>query len=231
MSPIHRTSDAVLRCLVVCSTVLVAIGLTSPVHAELSGRASVIDGDSIEVTGQEIRLHGIDAPEFKQTCIAGGKTWRCGRQATRALARKVSGRKVVCAQRGRDRYGRVIAVCRKNREDINAWLVSQGWALAYRRHSRAYVDEEAAAQAAKRGIWRGEFVPPWEWRNKQRSDVTQKKNAECRIKGNINSKGKRIYHVPGGNYYERTRIDVDKGERWFCSQAQARAAGWRKARR
>ena len=231
MPLLHRASDAEIRSLVACSALLVAIGLTGPVHAELSGRTSVIDGDSIEVAGQEIRLHGIDAPEFKQTCIAGGQSWRCGRQATRALARKISGRKVVCAQRSRDHYGRVVAVCRRGREDINAWLVAQGWALAYRRHSTAYVEEEAAARAARRGIWRGEFVPPWEWRHKQSPEVTEKKHTECRIKGNINSKGKRIYHVPGGNYYERTRIDVEKGERLFCSEAQARAAGWRRARR
>ncbi len=217
--------------LVACCALLAAIGLAGPVHAELSGRASVIDGDSIEVAGREVRLHGIDAPEFKQTCTAGGKRWRCGRQATRALARKVSGRRVVCAQRDRDRYGRVVAVCRKGGEDLNAWLVSQGWALAYRRHSGAYVTEEAAARAARRGIWRGEFVPPWEWRRAQSQRATEKKRGGCRIKGNINSKGKRIYHVPGGKHYERTRIEAAKGEWWFCSERQARAAGWRKARR
>ena len=230
MLPRHRATNAVLRSLVARVILLLAIGLTGPVHAEIAGRASVIDGDSIEVAGQEIRLHGIDAPEFKQTCVASGKSWRCGRQAAHALARKVSGREVVCAQRDRDRYGRVVAVCRRAGEDLNAWLVAEGWALAYRRHSRAYIGEEAAARAARRGIWRGEFVPPWEWRHKQSPRVTGKKRAECRIKGNINSKGKRIYHVPGDNYYQRTRIDVEKGERWFCSEAQARAAGWRRAR-
>lgn len=224
-----RAVRASLRPIAALVTLLVAATLPGLVHAELSGRASVIDGDSIEVAGREIRLHGIDAPEFMQTCLAGGKSWRCGRRAARTLARRISGRRVVCTEKDRDRYGRIVARCRQGGEDLNAWLVANGWALAYRRHSRAYVDEEAAARAARRGIWRGEFVPPWEWRRSQRA---QGKDFErCRIKGNISRKGERVYHVPGGRYYERTRIDLSKGERWFCSEAQARAAGWRRSSR
>ena len=210
---------------------LLAAIMPCSVHAELSGRASVIDGDSIEVAGREIRLHGIDAPEFMQTCLAGGKSWHCGRRAARALARRISGRKVVCTQKDRDRYGRIVAWCRLGGEDLNAWLVAEGWALAYRRHSRAYVDEEAAAKAARRGIWRGEFAPPWEWRRDQPAKGKDKDLGPCRIKGNISRKGERVYHVPDGRYYERTRISLGKGERWFCTEAQARAAGWRRAKR
>ena len=212
-------------------TLLVAATLPCLVHAEFSGRASVIDGDSIQVAGREVRLHGIDAPEFMQTCVASGKIWPCGKRAARAFARRISGRRVACTPKDRDHYGRIVARCRQGGEDLNAWLVAEGWALAYRRHSRAYVDEETAARAARRGIWRGDFVPPWEWRRKQSPKATGEKRAECRIKGNISKKGKRIYHVPGGNYYARTRIDVEMGERWFCSEAQARAAGWRRSRK
>ena len=71
-------------------------------------------------------------------------------------------------ERDRDRYGRVVAVCRAAGEDLNAWMVSQGWALAYRQYSRDYVGEEADARAARRGIWRGDFVEPWDWRPGER---------------------------------------------------------------
>ena len=212
---------------------------------ELVGRASVIDGDTIEVDGSRIRLHGVDAPESAQNCLAGGTRWPCGRDATRALALQVEGQSVACDERDRDRYGRIVAVCRFGGKDLNAWLVANGWALAYRRYSAAYAGEEASAKAARGGLWRGTFILPWEWRtgvrlessrgttqqNESRDDRTASRNAgTCRIKGNIGRDGARIYHVPGGQYYERTRISSSKGERWFCSEAEARSAGWRKSR-
>ena len=128
--------------------------------ADLSGRARVIDGDTIEVGTVRVRLHGADAPESAQSCLAGGERWPCGQRATEALDRRIGGRTVACSERDRDRYGRIVAVCRHGGRDVNAWLVGQGWALAYRRYSRAYVNEESSARAERRGIWRGEFVPP-----------------------------------------------------------------------
>ena len=212
---------------------------------ELVGRASVIDGDTIEVDGSRIRLHGVDAPESAQNCLAGGTRWPCGRDATRALSLQVEGQSVACDERDRDRYGRIVAVCRFGGKDLNAWLVANGWALAYRRYSAAYAGEETSARAARRGLWRGTFISPWEWRtgvrlessrgttqqNESRDDRRASRNAgTCRIKGNIGRDGARIYHVPGSQYYERTRISSSKGERWFCSEAEARSAGWRKSR-
>ena len=205
-------------------------------QAQLSGRASVTDGDSLRLAGRQVRLHGIDAPESRQTCVANGKRWRCGAAATRALSRRIAGRSVTCQQKDRDRYGRVVAVCGVGGRDINRWMVRQGWALAYRRYSRVYVGEEKAARAARRGLWRGQFVPPWKWRRGERlggavSKAREEVRGACRIKGNLSRKGTRIYHVPGGQYYDRTRIDTTRGERWFCSEAAARNAGWRRSRR
>lgn len=209
----------------------------------LSGRARTVDGDTLEVNGARVRLHGIDAPESAQTCIADGGRWRCGQRAALALAERISGRSVSCKERARDGYGRIVAVCRAGGKDLNAWLVSEGWALAYRRYSLDYVDEEASARAARRGVWRGRFVEPWDWRagvrlDSTRAPVQQHRGrtarpgaSRCRIKGNISRKGARIYHVPGGRYYESTRISPSQGERWFCTEAEARAAGWRRARR
>ena len=204
----------------------------------LSGTARVIDGDTLEIRSTRVRLHGIDAPESAQQCRDAGRGWPCGREATRALAGRIGGRTVGCEARDRDRYGRVVAVCRTGGEDLNAWMVASGWAFAYRKYSRSYVAEERAAKAAMRGIWRGDVVPPWDWRKGKRlagaggsaQRMDTQGSGRCSIKGNISRDGTRIYHVPGGRYYERTRIDRSKGERWFCSEAEARAAGWRRSR-
>ena len=141
-----------------------AVAMSWPVHADVSGRASVIDGDTIEVGGSRIRLYGVDAPEHSQTCVIGGQRWPCGERASRALADRVAGNDVECQETDRDRYGRIVAVCRLWGRDLNAWLVREGWALAYRRYSTAYASEEASAKAARRGVWRGNFVAPWDWR-------------------------------------------------------------------
>lgn len=107
---------------------------------DLAGQDSVIDGDTIEIHGQRIRLYGIDAPESGQTCEADGKVYRCGKDAAFALTDKIGRQTVECEDRGRDRYDRVIAICYAGGQDIGAWLVDQGWALAFRRYSLDYVD-------------------------------------------------------------------------------------------
>ena len=112
-------------------------------------------------------------------------------------------------------------------------MVLNGWALAYRKYSLDYANQEQTARDTRRGIWRGEFVPPWDWRQGKRLQAaTALKNADgCTIKGNISSSGERIYHIPGVQHYERTKINTSKGERWFCSETEAVAAGWRKSKR
>jgi len=114
-----------------------------------------------------IRLAGIDAPESDQPCTdAGNRPWACGRVATQELVAHVAGRPLTCHPSGLDRYRRVLATCAlADGSDINAWMVQQGWALAYTQYSDAYRGEEAQAQAAARGIWRGSFMPPWDWRH------------------------------------------------------------------
>ena len=208
------------------------------VQADLAGHARVIDGDTIEVDSARVRLFGVDAPESAQACLAGNGPWSCGERATRALAGRIDGRSVVCEERDQDRYGRIVAVCHHDGQDVNAWLVHEGWAMAYRRYSTAYVDQEAAAKRAKREIWTGEFVPPWDWRRGDRLKAATRDaprasagdRRDCNIKGNVSyNSGKRIYHMPGDWDYERTRISTSRGERYFCTEAEARAAGWRRA--
>ena len=128
----------------------------------LSGKARVLDGDTLELAGARVRLWGIDAPETRQRCRANGQWWSCGGLATAALRSRSSN--VRCERRGRDAYGRVLGVCFERGEDINGWLVSEGWAVAYRRYARDYVADEERAKAQRKGIHRGEFVNPWDWR-------------------------------------------------------------------
>ncbi len=135
---------------------------------EIVGRAFVIDADTVEINGTRIRFYGIDAPENGQSCRVQGAWSRCGQLASMALANKIGTRPVTCEPKDRDRYNRVVAVCRVGGEDLNAWMVAKGWAMAYSRYSSDYIQHEREASASKVGIWQGDFVPPWEWRRGKR---------------------------------------------------------------
>ena len=160
------------------------IGLLWPALAlaDITGKPRVIDGDTLEIAGERIRLHGIDAPESEQTCLADGTRWYCGMEAASALAFKIARGWVTCQGEDRDRYGRLIAVCYAGGvggPELNAWLVSEGWALAYRRYSTDYVAQEQVAREARRGLWRGEFVPPWDWRRGKRLQAATVPGSGC----------------------------------------------------
>lgn len=136
----------------------------------ISGPARIIDGDSLEVAGIRIRLFGIDAPEMKQTCEWPNKTIQCGNMAKLAMMDMLAtGGNLTCEPIEKDRYGRTVATCiAPNGYDIGQNMVYTGWALAYRRYSEKYVTVEDGAREARRGMWKGEFVPPWEWRRGKR---------------------------------------------------------------
>ena len=197
----------------------------------LSGIAKVIDGDTLKISGTRIRLFGIDSPEKGQICRKSDGEYNCGKQATVALSEKIFGSKIYCFKKDIDRYGRIVGICKLNEIDLNAWMVRGGWALAYRKYTNKYTDEENLARNAKVGIWQGQFKKPWEWRRGPKQTGVRNMRGECLIKGNISRSGRKIYHVPGGHYYNRTKISKARGERWFCSEAQARKAGWGKAQR
>lgn len=130
------------------------------------GRASVIDGDTLDVRSVRIRLEGVDAPESSQPCGSAGNEWMCGREAAMALSEWIGDRNVSCRPLGVDRYQRTLARCFVGSEDVQAWLVLNGWALAYRDYSTDYVAAEDVAQQRKAGMWRGDFQAPWEWRKR-----------------------------------------------------------------
>jgi endonuclease YncB( thermonuclease family) len=125
-----------------------------------TGAAVPIDGDSIRVNGKEIRLKGIDAPEYGQTCERLGREVACGREAAAALRRQLARGPVTCVGGERDRYGRLLAQCRIMGADIAASLVRDGHAVSF----GDYLVEEAEARNDNRGLWSGAFQTPREWR-------------------------------------------------------------------
>ena len=197
----------------------------------ISGRAEITDGDSFEIGATRVRLFGVDAPEGRQSCTREGHSWACGNEAARKLRSLIGDRTVTCTKRDVDNYGRAVAVCRSGAADLGAEMVRSGFATAYRRYSNDYVDEENDARATRRGIWAGEFTNPEDYRHDDQPDALASKRCDgCYIKGNINAQGERIYHVPGSSSYDETAIDESKGERWFRTEGEARAAGWRAPR-
>lgn len=140
------------------------------------GRASVIDGDTIDIHGQRIRLHGIDAPESRQLCTdKAGEIYRCGQAAAMALEDYLAAsRPTHCDQLDTDRNGRIVAECvRADGASVNAWMVRQGHALDWPRYSKgAYAVDQQEAQGARLGMWQGAFVEPWEYRRQKRRPGT-----------------------------------------------------------
>jgi len=227
----HTTNGSVALALTLASllagVVLPQLATATPAPGRISGHARVIDGDTLEIDGVRIRLEGIDAPESAQRCK--GRwfgTWACGSAATKALTKLVRNHEVICESRGRDVYRRVLAVCHADGVEINARLVHDGLAWAFVRYSRTYVREEADARAAHRGIFAAENQPAWDYRAGSWKTAEQDAPKGCAIKGNISSKG-RIYHMPWSPWYHRVSIEPSRGERWFCSEKEAIAAGWR----
>ena len=197
------------------------------------GDFRVVDGDTIHKGSKKFRLEGIDAPESSQLCLYQGKTWFCGRAATNALEKSIEAAKTIkCEGDEKDSYGRVIATCYADNQDLNAWMVKNGWALAYIKYSKKYLKDQQYAKNKGLGMWKGQFVMPWDWRRGKRLESNENsQRGDCKIKGNISSKGEKIFHLPGGIYYDRTKISKQKGERWFCTESEALNAGWRQSKR
>ena len=153
----------------VVAMILLALIRVALANEHLVGRASVIDGDTIEIHGERIRLWGVDAPEGRQWCVKDGEPWRCGKDSANVLADFLGQQTVTCTGRYWDQYEPVMAICRVAGRDVARWLVKGGWALDYARYTkRAYAPEQEDAQRARRGLWQGGFVPPWEWRKGER---------------------------------------------------------------
>ena len=247
---IERHLFAVARALVA----LMIAATASPTFAgEISGVPSIHDGDTVQIRGTKIRLSGIDAPETDQLCLdASGQKWACGIAARDELIKHSSGQSWVCDLNGDGGYDRRLGTCRIEGDDVNRWMVRSGWALSFKRYSHAYDADEVTAQESHAGLWSGSFIAPWDWRHRNKATVILGAAAvpvnaqaillgaisaagapspECEIKGNVNRKGERIYHLPGQLNYAEINMAKGHGKRWFCTEAEADAAGWRKAAR
>ena len=133
------------------------------------GKARIIDGDTIHIKSNKIRLHGIDAPETKQTCKIDNQDWYCGKQSTKELKNLINNQKVECNANDVDRYNRYVAICFVNEININQWMVKNGWAIAYRYYSKDYIVEEKYANDNKLGIWKSEFIEPYAYRRQNKN--------------------------------------------------------------
>ncbi len=133
-----------------------------------TGNASAKDGDSLVLNGTEVRLHGIDAPEYNQNCGRPSGDYPCGREAAKALRNLLRGRTINCRSIDTDRYGRAVSICRDGDFEINREMVRSGWAVAYIRHSVSYVRAQQEAKLSKRGIWQGRFEMPENYRARNR---------------------------------------------------------------
>jgi endonuclease YncB( thermonuclease family) len=136
--------------------------------AQIIGVASVIDGDTIEIHGTRFRLEGIDAPESDQMCTRGSAGWACGRESAMALADFIGRSSVTCQVVGQDKYRRSLDLCRVHQRDVGDFMVREGWAIAYRKYSPAYIEAEQEAQERKRNLWSGQFEAPWDNRARKR---------------------------------------------------------------
>ena len=204
---------------------------STPVFAgELSGKViGISDGDTFTLLTSDrqqvkIRLAEIDAPESAQPY---------GKRSKQALSRLIFGKEVRVVVQTTDRYGRTVGRPYVRGLDVCEEMIRSGSAWVYRQYvvDLGLFDIESEARAARRGLWalpEAEQVAPWDWRRGLNNSV--ERSDGCNIKGNINSKGDRIYHVPGSRSYGATKINESKGERWFCSESEARTAGWRAPR-
>jgi endonuclease YncB( thermonuclease family) len=137
-----------------------------------SGMVTVVDGDTVHMRDLKFRFHGIDAPESSQLCQdMAGKDYRCGQVSANALDAKIAGRTVTCEEHDRDRYGRIVAVCKVAGEDLNRWMVQSGLALAYTQYSKDYVSDEQTAKAQKVGLWAGTFENPADYRKTKKNSA------------------------------------------------------------
>ena len=136
-----------------------------PTLVNANSSIKIIDGDTIILNSEKIRFYGIDTPEKKQTCTDNnGKSYSCGIRATLELKKIIGSKKVSCIKKTKDRYKRSISICFVDGNDINSLMVKKGWALAYRKYSKKYVEDEVIAKSKKVGMWSGDFIAPWKWR-------------------------------------------------------------------
>lgn len=224
--------------------------IAAPAQGQImSGPAAVIDANTLDMTGSRVRLVGLDAPERKQSCTRSGEDWACGEEAARTLAAIIAEQAITCVAQGSDATGRTLAACKVRNIDIGQELLRRGMAIVLGDAPPGYAEASGIAQSLQYGLWAGDFQKPSEWRaahpSASRREVRQDREGTerppgraravserrytnalgCAIKGNRSRRGEWIYHLPGQAYYEDTRP-----EELFCTEREAMAAGYRRAK-
>jgi endonuclease YncB( thermonuclease family) len=204
-------------------------GLVATKAEEISGRATAITGDTLRIGSRVLRLAGIEAPEVDQKCGQGGtRTWPCGTAASQALASRVRAKTVTCELDRADSDGRPRAVCRVETADVAAELVRGGHVFAIPGWFSRYAALESEAREARSGLWRGNAERPSDYRNKRWEEARRSAPDGCPIKGQKTS-DRLVYVLPWAPEYDRIKIRTQRGERWFCSEAEAKAAGFKRS--
>ena len=126
----------------------------------------IIDGDTIHLNNEKIRFTGIDTPELKQTCNKNNEIIYCGIQARQLLINKIGKNKVNCIKEGKDQYKRTLAECFVNDLSLSRFLVREGYAFAYRKYSKKFINDEDFEKKNNIGMWSMKFEYPWDWRKK-----------------------------------------------------------------
>jgi len=196
---------------------------------EITGIPRLVDGDSIRIADVDIRLHGIDAPEAKQLCLVKGDDWACGETATKALKQIIGTASIRCEWKQRDRYERALGTCYRDGHDIGELMVERGLAVAYTGYSGKYIMNQEEAKKARKGLWGAQFIPPWDWRRGVRLSGNDLPDNGCEIKGNVNRKGNKIYHIKGWRDHAKVRLKAEEGDQCFRSVFDAEMAGFRPA--
>lgn len=208
--------------------------MTAPVEGDAKA-ASVFDGDSFTFAGQHIHLAGIDAPELGQLCPrTSEREARCGLIAGYELRKRLQleVRPLRCWPQALARDGAMVATCAAGEDDVALKLLDAGFAFALEDASVDYRLAQEKARAAGTGLWNGGAGQPWDWRRERETAAVQDPAQGCVIAGTIEDGGEdggvRLYYGPLDPDDDGRTVRPEKGERWFCSEEQARAAGWRR---
>ncbi|UEM23769.1 thermonuclease family protein [Skermanella mucosa] len=182
----------------------------------------VIDGDTVQAGSEVYELAGIDAPELGQRCLNSASLYACGQEASFAL-RKMIGITAVSCTRQPDGDG---VECAGSAGNLGLLLVKQGFAVARPGAAPAYLEAQRVAKDSKLGIWRGDFVPSVRWRQGDRLEAERQSPAPCPVKAAVEQSGRKVYLVPTDSVYDKVTPDQEAGGRLFCSDEEARAAGF-----
>lgn len=203
-----------------------------PRTGALEGHATALGGDTLRVSGRIVRLAGIEAPEAGQSCQRdSGTSWQCGEAARRALERFTRRDTIACEITEARADGPSLATCRTAAgTDIAGELVRGGHAFAETGFFASYSAQQDEARAGRKGLWSGTAQRPSEYRTTRWEEARKAAPAGCPIKGQLTGRN-RTYVLPWSPDYDRVKVRDKSGGRWFCSEDEARSAGWQPAHR